>query len=326
MKLTALMIVINEEDYVYYSLRSVESVVDEFIIVEGAAADRFGVNAVRDGILTGEGLSTDRTEEEIRRFMNESRRDIKYRRLGWSENVNALRDQCLRLVDPDTDYCLVLDADAAFDDVEIAEFREILSRNPQIWMVETREFMFYLDFQHILTVSPEKLRFCNCIDSGLLWRYVPEVSMIGQRPYIDGTKMEELMQRASITDLKTVSNWACLLSGELGVLSSYHYGWVHSPKKIEQHLLRWAHAQIDLVKRGGGDEKLCQWCSPILKSSDDEILSYYQAYHKIYTQEFDSKVGEHVAHFEGRHPKIMESHPFYGKNKAELGWGGDWNA
>ena len=84
--------------------------------------------------------------------------------------------------------------------------------------------------------------------------------------------------------------------------------------------MRWAHAKINAVIRGSQDEKLKRWCEPIIGKSDEEILEYYRAYHKIWTGIYDETVGEHLEEFHGEHPEVMKKHPFYGKSKEELGW------
>lgn len=328
MHISSITVVINEEDYIYYALKSVYDAVDSIIIVEGAARRRFGTNAVRDGYLTSEGLSGDGTQSEIQRLLREdTEKKITYIRSGWAGSVNELRQIALGSVPLDTDYCFVVDADALYLEEEIHKLREIVSRNPNIWMISCNELMFFWDMNHILTVPENQLEACNYQESSLFWRFSNDVFMRGQKPFLiykDGTeKMQNCLYKASSIDEAASHNRAVYLCSPGGDFYSYHFGWVHSPKKTEGHLLRIAHAQLDSISSG----KIGNWSkdfSRLVGASDKEILDWYRTYHKLWTGLFDETVGEHLEEFTGTYPEVIKSHPYFGKTKDEIGWTESW--
>jgi len=323
MKLTVQMVVINEEDYVYFALKSIYDVVEEIVIVEGAARNRYGREAIEQGFLTEEGLSTDGTQAEIQRMLDEDAdHKIKYIRYGWQQSVNDLRRHCHQNVSSNTDYCLILDSDAVYRPREIQCLRNLVIGYPSIWMIAAKELMFFLDLNHILTVGEDYLQMCNYIDSGLFWKYLPDIEILGQRPYRLGQKMELGLRRTRFQELKTLDKKGekLYLFEPAGLFDILHFGWVHTPEKMERHILRWAHATRNLVARGGGDERMKRWCAPILESNDGEIMEYYQTYHKIWTGIYDESVEEHLEKFTGTYPVVMLEHPYYGKSAEELGW------
>jgi hypothetical protein len=150
MKITALMTVINDEDYVWWALKSIYNAVDSIVIVEGTALDNWG--DLRH--FTEKGLSTDSTFDEIMRFMNEEDplEKIIYQRLGFVDTKNALRQRTLELCPKDTEYCLVADADHLYDEFEIRSLRGLCERYPNIRVVHGTHLMFFCDMHHILWV------------------------------------------------------------------------------------------------------------------------------------------------------------------------------
>lgn len=323
MKLTALMVCINEEDYIYYALKSIYDVVEEIIIVEGAANHRFAPDAEERGVLSPRGLSGDNTYLEIQRMLDE---DVDHKitviRHGRADTVNTLRRIGLRSMHPDADYCLVVDADTLFKPEEIISLRSLVTTYPNIWMIASRELMFFLDFGHILTVGKKYLKLCNYLDTGLFWKYSTELEFRAQRPYWKNEKFEAKLQ--PLWDLRRYSRETpqCLFS-ITGVFQEFHYGWVHTPEKMEGHILRIAHAHINRAAAGDTTGHFPQFL-PLVGKSDKEILSWYHTYHKIWTGLFDETVEEHLEEFKGAHPRIMKTHPYHGKSKKELGWNEGW--
>lgn len=318
MKLSAQMVVINEEDYVYYCLKSIYPVVEEIIIVEGADIQRHSKESVERCELTPEGLSGDGTYEQIQRMLDEDvDHKIQYLRKGWVSEMDEIRSICYDKVGKDTDYCVVTDADSLFHPDEILAVRELVETYPNIWAVASEEMMFFWDLQHYLTVAPNKLEYCHFADSSLFWKYREEFSIRGQRPFWQGDRLEIVLPRvASMSGHTEQVNY----HPTPPPLHAFHYGWVHTQESMEQHLLRWAHATCHLVRHGGGNPNMQQWCAPILESDDEEILEYYRTYHKVFSGIFDQSVGEHLEEFEGEHPPVMQEHPYWGKTIEEMGW------
>lgn len=182
--------------------------------------------------------------------------------------------------------------------------------------------MFFLDLGHILTVGEKYLEACHYTDSGFFWKYLPNIEIRGQRPHWLRKKMELSLRRTRLYELELIDeeDEKLYLYEPIGLFDFYHFGWVHTPEKMEWHILRWAHATRNLVGRGGGDERMKRWCAPILESNDEEILEYYRTYHKIWTGIWDESVEEHLEEFIGTYPAVMLDHPYYGKSAEDLGW------
>lgn len=321
MKITALTVVINEEDYVYYALASVVPIVDQFIIVEGVSRRRFAEDAVERGIVTQDGRSGDGTDEAIQQFiLDYPNANVRYIHAGWVENVNALRQAALELVKPDTDWCLVVDADTMYDALEIRNILKIADPHPLVKMIAAKNLMFWLDMQHLLTVPENKLVHCKYVNSGFLWRYDPQLVMQGQRPYLNKRhyELDTIKVDPEYIDQYSGTQSVYLFHPD-GVFKEFHFGWVHSPKKVEAHLLRIAHAFLDTVKKGKRGPRENTFL-PLLGKSDEEILDWYRTYHKIWTRLYDPSVGEHEEEFKGVYPEVVEAHPFFGKTREELGW------
>ena len=291
--------------------------------MEGAARRRYGKEAVAHGLVTEEGLSVDGTQAEIQRMLDEDvDHKIKYIRHGWRKTVNALRVHCHQNISKDTDYCLVLDADAAYRPGEILCLRNLVIDCPSIWMIAMRQIMFFVDLGHILTVGEKYLEHCHYVDSGFFWKFLPDITINGQRPHRLRKKMEDDLRRTTRDELRLFDkrNENLYLYEPNGLFDFLHFGWVHTPEKMERHILRWAHATRNLVLRGGGDERMKRWCAPILHSDDEEVLEYYRTYHKIWTGVYDESVDEHLEEFTGTYPAVMLEHPYFGKTAEELGW------
>ena len=323
MKITALMIVIDEAEYVYYALKSIYDVVDEIIIVEGASIRRFVEGG--GGQVTEEGLSVDSTKEEIERLIDEDiDHKVKYYQHGWVDNVGTLREICFSKVSLDTDYCLIVDADSVFHPKEIQGLRDWVDRYPNIGAIAVLELMFFWDFSHCLTVSPEKLELCNYMESGLFWKYLPDFVFVAQRPhqrpYGDSKNFLESLFVVDQNDVEEHKDQMINLVAPKGLFKSYHYGWVHRPEIMRYHILRWAHASLSTLREGKATESMKRWIVPMVGMDNEELWEYYQTYHKLWTGIFDETVEEHLEEFQGEHPPIMKTHPYYGKSKEELGW------
>lgn len=319
MKLTSLTVVINDEDYIYYAIKSIYDVVDQIIIVEGAAKPRFGPDAVKLGIITRQGLSGDRTGHEIEKLLaGDSEKKIKYIPYGWAETVNQLRQISLSHVLQDTDYCLITDADVVYKPKEINHLRNIVEKNPKIKMIACLYLMFFRSFDNILVVGDENLERCNYIYPNFFFRYTPEIYYQGQHPYIGEDQYVRLLRRITLDELN--SNQDSYLFDKQGIFSAYHYGWARTQAKVEQHLLRWSQIILRKLSEGGGREGHWDYYLPLMGRSSEEILEYHRTYHKLWTNIFDAEVKEQLIPFQGTHPLVIHSHPYFGKSAEELGW------
>jgi len=111
MKITAYYMILNEEDWIDLSIKSIYPVVDEIIIVEGATQyAKFMSNE--------KGLSIDRTEERIN-TINDCSDKIKYFQIGFVDTMIDLKNFCLQKVSEDTDYIIILSGDEIYSASEL---------------------------------------------------------------------------------------------------------------------------------------------------------------------------------------------------------------
>lgn len=114
--------VLNEEEYLHWSLRSVYPAVDRIIILEGAT--RFAP------LCSTMGLSVDRTTQIILDFPDPEHK-ITYVPMGWVPNREVLRNWYLRYV-PDDAWILVVDGDEIYHTRELLGLRKFIERNEDL--------------------------------------------------------------------------------------------------------------------------------------------------------------------------------------------------
>lgn len=324
LKITALMTVINEEDWVWWALKSVYDAVNHICIVEGVARD----NWKEMGYFTSSGLSTDNTSSIIRRFMDEEDPEgkIVYKLAGFMPTKNSLRNETLKLCPEDTDYCLIVDSDQIYQKDELDKVRAMCGIFPHIRVVYARHLMFFLDMHHILEVR-ENLRKRLGYHCHQFWfRYTPELRY-NSNVYFSDNALEPkgwLLQLPLVAP-EALQEWDKDVAVYPPQFHFWHFGWVHTEEKIERHLMKSSWMQILRMEQeiaGGkkdfGGKDKSHWAR-MLKKSTPEILGYYHVYHKIWTGIFDLTVGEELVPYNGDYPKILRTHPFWNKGRDYFG-------
>lgn len=325
-KITALMIVINEADYVWWALKSIYEAVDKIVIVEGASRDNWG--DLRH--FTSKGLSTDNTQHEILRFIAEEDRNEKiiYLRVGFRETKNALRDLTLRLCPEDTDYCLVVDADHLYDVAQIEELRALCTRYPNIRVIYSEQLMFFQDLHHILVVDEQYNRPLGYHLAKFFFRFHPDLRYAAEASFHDHSlRPSGWLSSAPMVEVSELpeSKGDVILYPPL--FQFWHFGWVKRKKELERHLMRasWSHI-LEVKRRFEADPNQIKdadrrvWL-PLIRKSEEEVLAYLRLYHKIWTGLFDPKVNERLIPYTGKYPlsSLIEKHPFWGKDRAWFG-------
>ena len=323
MKIVALMIVVNEEDYVYYSLKSIYDCVDEIIIVEGAALDMWN----NHNHFTPAGLSIDNTNKEIQRFIKEdTEHKVNYIQAGFQPTMNTLRNISLQSCPKDTNYCLVVDADQLYDRGQLKKVRNICTLYPNIKVVYGEQLMFFWDMQHILTVDRQHKKASGFHLPMFYFRYSPELRYFSEMSYQDHCLGPgEWFHSAPLVSGEELPSKKGDVIIYPPLFQFWHFGWVKKKKELERHLLRFTGSQINKVKKMienkqellGTDKTF--W-APLIGKSDDYILEQAHFYHKLWTGVFDEKVEERLIPYEGEYPPIIKEHPYFGKSKVELGW------
>lgn len=141
MKLAACYIVLNQEKWLYYSLKSIYGQVDKIIIVEGCEESyRFSANDT--------GLSKDKTGEIIKNFPDIEKKII-YEQMGFVKYQTGLRNRYLKLMPEDITHFLEIDGDELYKADELAMLKSFVSKANHISHIEYGHLMFWRDSKHL---------------------------------------------------------------------------------------------------------------------------------------------------------------------------------
>jgi len=317
-KITALMIAVNQEDWIWWSLKSVYPAVDHIVIVEGVARDKWCFPDAGK-FFTLDGKSTDRTEEEIRRFMAEDDPDkkVEFFRVGFQPTIMCLRNFTLEYCPRDTDYVLVVDSDHLYDEKQLHDLRLQCEARPGIRAARAEHLMFLWDMHHILMV--DEVHVARLQPTSFFFKYSPQVWYARDRSFYD-----HILQPR---DWKSAGE---ILSPP--PFQFWHFGWMGPESKVETHLLKDSWSRILRAKwllehnpesLKGSNRKFGVWARR-RDSSTEELLAFHHTRHKLWTGTFNRSVGEHLELYEGHYPLegLIEQHPYWSKTKEEFGWGG----
>ena len=318
MKITAINISFNEEDYLQYALDSIYPLMDKIVIVEGC-------DLVSRPFATDEGLSSDRTTEIIKEYPDPDAK-IVYVAHGFCQDKNDLRQCSLSAVEPDTDYVLVFDGDLLYREEELQNVIALAKKYPQLRDIYAEHKLFFHDFHHVLTIDPEKKRACKYYAPHFFWRYHPDLRYHCQELYLgndfywsEGPNVEDV----TLEQLPDCKSQELILTSPQ--FAWYHFGWIRKQARLDRHILQWFKMNIAAITEGiakgieyspgteGG-----QWKSLIGKS-DNEIIEWIHAYHKLYTGIYNTKVGECVEEYIGPYPDGIREHPWWNFSKEDFG-------
>ena len=135
MKISAYYMVLNEEDWIDLSIKSIYDIVDEIIVVEGACNNaKFMANE--------KGLSIDRTEERIRNFKDYNNK-IKYIQKGFVNYMIDLKNECLNNLSKDCDYFIVLSGDEFYKKEELEYLFKYIENPEDANIFSVNHILFY---------------------------------------------------------------------------------------------------------------------------------------------------------------------------------------
>lgn len=329
MVITALMVVINMEDWVRWALRSIYPAVDHIIITEGVAEDKWEDFS----LFTRDGLSTDRTPDEIEDFMREEDPDHKvvWERVGFQRSMSFLRDMNLQLCPDDTDFCLVADADHIYDFEQLLRVKGLCEDFPGIRTVYMNQLLFFLDMDHVLEIGKEYQKLYGHHLSNFFFRWAPNLKYSREASFVDNQLLPSgwLHPKSEVTykELRSLSYDVAVYPPQF---RCYHMGWVGRQETIEVHLLKtvWSRTlrMRWLLENAPGkitDADRRNWM-PFVGMSRDEIIDYQRLYHKIWTGIFDDSVRERLVSYKwpSHLKELLSQHPFWGKNREWFGFGG----
>lgn len=320
------MIVVNEADWVWWSLKSVYDSVDHIVIVEGVSKDTW----MEFDLFTPDGLSTDGTQEEIKRFIEQEDPDhkIEYAQVGFQDTIGALRDIALHLCPSDSDYILVVDADHLYDESQLRHVKFLCEKYPNIRTVFAEQLIFFQDMHHILTIGQEYLRPYGHHLSCFFYRYNPELRYKSEIPFFDHQLEPDgwlhPQQEVSLTTLPKSSDDVAVYPPQF---QFWHFGWMGRRESFERHLLGTTWRRILRIKwlQEHDPEKAKEiegsYWMQFVGMTAEEILDYHHLYHKIWTGLYDDKVDEKLIPYTGIYPLdgLIQTHPFWGKSRHWFG-------
>lgn len=220
MKITACYIVLNEEDWLALSLKSIYDYVDEIIIVEGAQAGCW-----RDTV-TPEGFSTDGTREIIEEYPDREKK-IKYIRHGNAPNQAALRNRYLEELTSFDGIMLQIDGDELYKPEDMLHMQGLVEAMPDHDAFTVVHWHFWRDIHHIKQVALDHSMYAAKIfriNKDLCYHPPESVDLQGFNP----SKM-----------LHTP------------FINMYHFGWARSKKRLIEKVL-WTYKRH--IQAGRFDE------------------------------------------------------------------------
>lgn len=327
MKVAASCIVLNEEEYVWYALKSVYSVVDEICLVHGACRDK----AV-PGTYTEEGLSIDSTGAIIQSFIEtqDPASKVIYRPVGLLDSKDELRNVTIEMMSDDVTHIFVVDGDTIYDADELRGLFSWVKDKPWVVCVLGEQLMFWRDFWTVLTVPKQYRRKCGYWNpwffyqrrGGLTYHnqcvLYDDGLRIAECPYVPVSIASKMCKESVIPNEPLFRFW--------------HLGWARSQARLQGHLdvalWRWLERWNSMSEEEYGK---------LLKDPPNEralinhqfrgknmvwARRWARFFHKVYISNYDARVEEHEEHYDGYYPPYMRAHPYYsGKyDLSSLGW------
>lgn len=117
LKITALMIVFNEEKFLDICLSKIINYADYIVIVEGAVKHFWSIS--------DKGKSTDRTVDIIQEWQKNYKEKIRYISGQWQDK-HTMQRVGFNLVPEETEYIHIVDADEIYEHMELMFIREML--------------------------------------------------------------------------------------------------------------------------------------------------------------------------------------------------------
>lgn len=294
MKFACCYIVLNEEDYIKYSLRSIYNFASQIIIIHGSTTFASMTNE--------EGLSVDNTKKEIEEFMEleDHEKKVQYYEAGRVPSKVELRNAYIDVVRPDIDWIFVVDGDEVYSQQNLNRILEIIKENPEVVHIFFRWLWFWGDMKHICVYDEEAIKANPKYD-----KYIKFLDKKG-RQCRQGEFHERLFRNLGfrhkvshsiVTDKEGrdvyIDPYYQTKRIALDEALMHHYGYIKPKSKIFEKFNYYN-------KRDGAinPEKHEYWRFLKGESIDDE-------FHR-------------VRGFDGEHPEAMKNHPYMGLNVNQL--------
>jgi hypothetical protein len=290
--------VLNEEAYVEYTLKSMYDFFEEIIIVEGAT--QYALNVTPDG------LSTDRTAEIIKDFPDPENK-IVFRQVGWVPSKRELRNMSLRIANiKQNDILMIQDYDEVWTPEAYATMDNHF-KDPNCFYLFTDYYQIFGDFDHredndarTNDDNPLTARGGQTVPRGRsperAVRYTPDMQ------FISHVNISDVHRRFLYEDPAYERNRVKDFS-----IGFWHYGYVHPLDRVVTKRAYYA--------RQNGEPE----ANPL-----DMMKNILGEWHTKYCRTGE---GDNIIPLESTlvHPDVMKSHPYYGKTLKEVvDPNGDW--
>jgi len=285
----SLGIVLNEETYIEYTLKSIYDFFEQIIIVEGATQFALDVSP--------EGLSTDRTAEIIRDFPDPENK-IVFRQVGWVPSKRELRNMALRMANINQGDCFMIQD---YDEVWKPEDYVAIDnhfKDPQLHYLFTNFVQVFGDFQHMEDTDARKQTkdpLTTRTDDTVARARSPEraVRFFPGMNFISHVNVSDVFNRFvyehPLYKQHRVKDFS---------IGFWHYGYVHPLDRVVTK--RAYYARQD-------------------RQEDNNPISLMQnvlgEWHTNYCRTGKDKI---IVPITMEHPEIMKSHPYYGKDLQEV--------
>jgi glycosyltransferase involved in cell wall biosynthesis len=281
MKVLGLVMAYNEEEFIYYSLKSILPFCDEIVVVEGATEITKRI--------TGKARSTDNTIAEIKRVEDPTGK-IKliastYKDKRHAQNTGIKK----RTIDPD--YLLVHGGDEVYKWHGLKRMLDLIKNNSHINAVRTPFYHFWHDFWHIAYGGGWN------IYQGRLYRFTPGCGF--KYHYSLGDKHTDRLDNASQYYPKSVHNYPYKITSPF----VFHYAFVKDESsQIDKYIFHRVREKKD--KR------------PIKDIKKDFFVATAWSRWKL-SHSMNEEPFKHIRVFKGSHPQLMEDHPKYLRFKPQ---------
>lgn len=296
MKFACCYIVLNEEEYIKYSLHSIYNFASQIIIVHGSTKHASLVNH--------EGLSVDCTKVEIEDFMDKHdyKNKIKYLEVPHVEGKEQLRNAYIDALNPNIDWVLVVDGDEVYSDSMLKKIIDTLTSNPNLVHCFYNMIWFWGDFKHICKYNEPFIKLSEKYKHHLQWDYTNDYRArqgeFHERLYRHGLGFRHIKSHSIVSDPlgRDVYFHGDFIKQRAIIEGGFHhYGYIKPLKKLFD---KWMHYH----KRDGA-------ANP--HENKPEYVRFLEG------EDIDSEV-KRIIEFKGTHPYVMVKHPYYRKNVKDL--------
>lgn len=269
--------VINEINYLPFSISAIYDYVDKIVIVEGC--DIYMKKWILEDRLTKEGLSTDGTTEFIRSLGDK----VHHIPLGFVEGDELIFWNTLVQNCGIDDYCWMIDADEIYKRPDAQQLVEWMKED-KYWAIEFPMINFWHDFYHTINGgdwNPVHGRIFKILEEGMHFS-----------DYSNFARLESGRQLLSIPEM--------IKKKHRTIFPIYHYSYVRSAQKILEKQM-WQGGMYLLWDSNS------KW--KVERAKYRHPGNFITRSFSWFTCIYDQITGVWIEQFNDDHPEVMQDHP-----------------